>query len=118
MYAVISGIDLDPDQPGYKHIIMHPQPGGGLTYATAELHSMYGVIRSAWTLENNNFDWRITVPANITATVYVPAKDISHITESGQPVENANGVTFLSMERGCAMFAIRSGSYVFSSRLA
>jgi alpha-L-rhamnosidase len=118
MYAVISGIDLDPDQPGYKHIIMHPQPGGGLTYATAELHSMYGVIRSAWTLENNNFDWRITVPANTTATVYVPAKDISHITESGQPVENANGVTFLSMERGCAMFAIRSGSYVFSSRLA
>jgi hypothetical protein len=55
MYAVIGGIDLDPELPGYKHIIMHPQPGGGLTYATSELHSLYGVIRSAWTLENNNF---------------------------------------------------------------
>ena len=55
MYAVVGGIDLDPDQPGYKHIIMHPQPGGGLTYAKAELHSMYGIIRSAWTLQNGTF---------------------------------------------------------------
>jgi alpha-L-rhamnosidase len=117
MYAVIGGIDLDPEQPGYKHIIMHPQPGGGLTYATAELHSMYGVIRSAWTLENNNFDWRITVPANITATVYVPAMDLSGVTENGQPVENSNGVTFLRMEDDFAVFVVSSGSYVFSSRL-
>jgi alpha-L-rhamnosidase len=116
MYAVIGGIDLDPDQPGYKHIIMHPQPGGGLTYATAELHSMYGMIRSAWTQENNVFDWRITVPANTTATVYVPAKDISHVTENGQPVENAKGITFLRMENGFAVFDVMSGSYVFSSQ--
>ncbi len=27
MYAVIGGIDLDPEQPGYKHIIMRPNPG-------------------------------------------------------------------------------------------
>ena len=84
MYAVMGGIDLDPDQPGYKHIIMRPQPGGGLTYAKTGLHSMYGLIRSEWTLENNNFDWRITVPANTTATVYVPAKDVSQVTENGQ----------------------------------
>ena len=55
MYAVIGGIDLDPEQPGYKHIIMRPQPGGGLTYAKTGLHSMYGLIRSEWTLENQNF---------------------------------------------------------------
>ncbi|MCI0551476.1 MAG: glycoside hydrolase family 78 protein [Anaerolineae bacterium] len=118
MYAVIGGVDLDPDRPGYKHIIMHPQPGGGLTYATAELHSMYGMIRSAWTQEKDVFDWRITVPANTTAKVYVPAKDISHVTESGQPMEKANGVTFLQMESGSAVFGVVSGSYVFSSRVA
>ncbi|MCI0609258.1 MAG: hypothetical protein L0Z71_09390 [Anaerolineae bacterium] len=97
---------------------MHPQPGGGLTYATAELHSMYGMIRSAWTQEKDVFDWRITVPANTTAKVYVPAKDISHVTESGQPMEKANGVTFLQMESGSAVFGVVSGSYVFSSRVA
>jgi alpha-L-rhamnosidase len=117
MYAAIGGIDLDPDQPGYKRIIMHPQPGGGLTFANAELQSMYGVIRSAWTQENNIFDLQITIPANTTATVFVPAKKLAQITEREQAVEDATGVTFLRMENGFAVFGVESGTYIFSSRL-
>jgi alpha-L-rhamnosidase len=117
MYAVIGGIDVDPERPGYKHIIMHPLPGGGLTYATAELQSMYGMIRSAWSLESGRFDWRITVPANTTATIYVPANDKSQAIESSERAENVNGITFLRMENGFAVFDILSGSYSFSSRL-
>jgi alpha-L-rhamnosidase len=115
MYAVVGGIALDSEQPGYKHILMHPQPGGGLTHATAELHSLYGTIRSAWRLEGDVFDWRIIVPANTTATVYVPAKDKSYVTESGQPA--AGGITFLRLENGFAVFKVPSGSYIFSSHL-
>ncbi len=118
MYAVIGGIDLDSQQPGYKHILMRPQPGGGLTYAKAELDSMYGLIRSAWTLQNGAFNWQITVPANTTATLYIPAQDGSLVTESGQPAGESNGVTFLRMENGAAIFSALSGSYDFSSQLA
>jgi alpha-L-rhamnosidase len=117
MYAVIGGIDLDPEQPGYKYIIMRPQPGGGLTHAKAELHSMYGFIRSEWTLRNNSFDWQVTIPANTTATIYVPAKDVSHVTENGYSVENAQWITFLRTENGFAVFEVEAGSYSFSSRL-
>jgi alpha-L-rhamnosidase len=116
MYAVIGGIDLDPEQPGYKHIIMRPQPGGGLTYARAGLRSMYGLIKSEWTLQNDTFDWQITVPANTTATVYVPAVDDSRVTENGQPVESAGAVAFLRRENGFAVFAVEAGEYSFSSR--
>ena len=115
MYAVIGGIDLDPHQPGYKNILMHPQPGGELTYAKAGLHSMYGLIRSEWTLYNNVFDWQITVPANTTATVFIPAVDVSHITENGRSVIKAQGMTFLHMQNGFAVFTVESGSYSFSS---
>jgi alpha-L-rhamnosidase len=117
MYTVIGGIDLDPEMPGYKHIVMHPQPGGGLTYATVELHSMYGPVRSAWTQENDRFDWGIIVPANTAATVYVPAKDVSHVTESGQPLESANGVTVLRLKDGFAVVYLVSGTYNFSSHV-
>lgn len=116
MYAVVGGIDFDPDQPGYKHIIMHPRPGGGLTSAKAGLRSMYGLIRSEWTLQNDTFDWQITIPANTTATVYVPAKDVSHVTENGYPFEKAQGITFLRTENGFIVFAIEAGSYSFSSK--
>ena len=77
---------------------------------------MYGLIQSEWTLENNNFDWRITVPANTTATIYVPAKDVSHVTENGHSVEKTRGITFLRMENEFAVFDVDSGSYTFSSK--
>jgi alpha-L-rhamnosidase len=116
MYAVIGGIDLDPVQPGYKNVVMHPKPGGGLTHAKAELHTMYGLVRSEWSLQNLTFDWQISVPANTTATVYVPAKEGSQVTENGLPVEKAPGVTFLRREIGFSVFAVDSGSYAFSSQ--
>jgi alpha-L-rhamnosidase len=96
---------------------MRPQPGGGLTYATAELQSMHGVIRSAWTQENGRFDWYITVPPNTTAAIYVPARDPSQVTENGRPAEDAEGVRFLCMENGFAVFHVTSGSYNFCSSL-
>ncbi|GAB4580172.1 MAG: alpha-L-rhamnosidase [Anaerolineales bacterium] len=117
LYAVIGGIDLDPEQPGYKHIVMRPRPAGGLTYAICELDSMYGKIRSAWTQENDRFHWQVTIPANTTATIHIPAKDTSLITESGTDLKESNGVTFLQMENGVAVLRLVSGTYHFSSHL-
>ena len=95
---------------------MRPQPGGGLTSAKAALHSLYGLIRSAWTLQGGAFEWQISVPANTTATVYVPATAATGVTENGQSVENASSVTFLRMENGCAVLALEAGSYSLSSK--
>jgi alpha-L-rhamnosidase len=117
MYAVIGGIDLDPQKPGYKHIHLHPQPGGGLSHAKVDLQSMYGLIHSDWTLQADSFNLRVTIPANTTATVYMPGTDLSYITENGLPAATAQGLTFLSMQNGYAVFLVESGSYSFSSRL-
>jgi len=117
MYTVIGGIDFDPSQPGYKHIVMHPRPGGGLTHATAELDSMYGRIRSSWTQENGRFAWQVNVPANTTATLYIPAKDLSLVTEGGLQLENAAGVTILQMDDHAAVLRVVAGNYNFSSAL-
>lgn len=115
LYATVGGIDPDPDRPGYKHVLMHPHPGGGLTHAAAELQSMYGSIRSAWTLENGRFHWRIRIPANTTATIRLPASDVAEVTESGHPAEKADGVTFQRISTGCAVFCLGSGTYDFST---
>ncbi len=74
MYNTIAGIELDPAQPGYKHIILAPQPGGGLTSAKGALKSMYGEIVSDWTLDGGKFTWKIVVPPNTTATIHVPVE--------------------------------------------
>ena len=106
MYAAIGGIDIDSDQHGYKHIVIRPQPGGGLTHASAELQSRYGTIKSGGRLEGGNFVWSITVTENTAATIYVPAKELSEIREGERLTEHTEGVTFLKMENGSAVFGL------------
>ena len=36
MYRVVAGLELDPAEPGYRHVLVQPQPGGGLTSADGE----------------------------------------------------------------------------------
>jgi alpha-L-rhamnosidase len=115
LYAVDGGIDLDPQRPGYKHIIMRPQPDGDLTSAKAELSSMYGLIRSAWVVdtERGAFDWRISIPANTTATIYVPVVEGTTVLESGTPVADAPGVRFLRREETAEVYEVTAGEYHF-----
>jgi len=85
MYANIGGIDIG--QPGYKHIVMSPRPGGGITSANATLECMYGEIFSEWRIESNTSKWRIVIPPNTTATAYLPDESA---------VELDSGITYLT----------------------
>ena len=60
----------------------------------------------------------ITIPANTTATVYIPAKDAAGVTESEKPVSKVKGVQFLRMENNAAVYAIGSGTYQFQSTMS
>ncbi len=56
LYNTVAGIEIDPAQPAYKHAILRPQPGGGLTSASGAIDTPYGELRSEWTLEDGTFD--------------------------------------------------------------
>ena len=84
LYTYVSGIQIDTRNPGYKHFFLHPNPGGGLSYAKAEFESMYGKIVSDWKIENGNFIYNIQIPPNTTATVVLPGSDESKKLGSGK----------------------------------
>jgi len=89
LYQVIAGIDVDPSQPAYKHSILRPQPGDGLTYATGKIKTLYGELTSQWTLDDNIFEWSIIIPANTSSTIHLPFKDASNITLDGQSISGS-----------------------------
>jgi alpha-L-rhamnosidase len=62
------------------------------------------------------FSEDVTIPANTTATVYVPAKSLERVTESGAPATRSNGVRFVRMEGYAAVFTVQSGTYHFVAR--
>ena len=55
LYRKVAGIDLAAEIPGFRHISINPNPGGGLDHVKAEYHSIAGKIASEWRIENNRF---------------------------------------------------------------
>jgi alpha-L-rhamnosidase len=113
LYSVVAGIEVDEEAPGYKRIVFRPQPGGGLTHARASLNSIYGEITSHWRIEDDYFNWNITVPPNTTATVYLPTREGTQITESGTDAGESESVMFLRREADAAVFEVEAGEYSF-----
>ena len=115
LYRVVAGIEADAHEPGYKHVLIQPQPGGGLTHARAALQSPYGEVASAWQLTASGLYLQVNVPANTRATVRIPAGDLSQVQESGQAVEGAPGIVSAQMQDGAAVIEIGAGRYEFAS---
>ena len=115
-YKYLAGIR--PASPGFKTITVKPYLLGDLTSASGQIDTVRGTVSAGWSKgANNTLSLNITIPANTTATVYVPAGSSSSVTESGVPAGSAPGVQFLRDENGYAVYAVGSGSYAFTSTL-
>jgi alpha-L-rhamnosidase len=90
---------------------------GELTWAWADFRSVRGRITSKWRREGSRLSLGVSIPANTTATVYVPARDASVVTEGDRPAGQSPDVRFLRLAEGCAVYAVGSGDYSFASTL-
>lgn len=73
MYRSVAGLELDPAQPGYAHIIFRPRPGGTITWAEASLETAHGVVSIRWEKSGADLKLDLTVPAGTHATLLPPA---------------------------------------------
>ena len=117
MYQGLAGIRPDETGPGFKKIIIKPGVVGDLTWVKCGYDSIHGRIVSDWKREGDKLTMEVTIPANTTATVFVPAKDAAGVTEYGKPATKAKGVKFLRMEASAAVYEVGSGTYRFQSTL-
>jgi len=70
MHSTIGGIS--PLEPGWKHVLIRPQPGGTITSASVSHKSPYGQIKCSWMLKDEQLVVDIAVPPNSSATVELP----------------------------------------------
>jgi alpha-L-rhamnosidase len=113
LYSTVAGIDTDPERPGFRHLLIRPRPGGGITWTRATYRSIRGPIATDWRQEGRRFALNVSVPPNTTATIHVPAPDMRAVRESGRPATAAPGLRALGMRDGAAVFAAGSGEYRF-----
>jgi alpha-L-rhamnosidase len=72
-YKAIAGIHPDPEQPGFKNVLLKPNFVAGLNYASASYDSPYGKIESNWErVKNGTVVYKVVIPANSTVELYLP----------------------------------------------
>jgi len=114
MYRVVAGLELDPAEPGYKHVLVQPQPGGRLASAEARLETLYGETSSGWAVADGKATVSATVAPNTHATVRLPAATLAGVTEGGAPVPSAAGVKSAAQAGDDVVVEVGSGSYTFA----
>lgn len=99
--------------PDDKHWSIRPEAVGNIQWAQADYHSPYGLVSSHWKRSGGIFDLEVAIPANTTATVYLPAKSSAVITEGWKSLELRPDVHLVRRDSSWAVFEIGSGTYNF-----
>jgi len=113
-YRDLAGIK--PAAPGYARIAIRPHIPAGLDHVSASVRTVHGIVGSRWDQRNDELRLAVTIPANTTAQVFVPAASPDEVTEGHQPARpaaGAEGVRFIRMDEDRAVFHIGSGTYHF-----
>jgi alpha-L-rhamnosidase len=111
MYRVSAGIEIMG--PGYKHMIIQPQPSGRLTYSRASFESSYGTIASGWEKKDGKVMVKVRIPANTTATIILPAKDENKVTEEGKALSQNVYLRDIKTSDNRIIMQAGSGEYTF-----
>ena len=123
MFHYMAGIAPDEAQPGFKHFFLQPYPDTRttlrysqkrITSVDADFASDYGSIQAEWQCDGGKeMTYRVTIPANTSATLRLPVGEGLYVYESGQVAEDAEGVTYTGTADGYATYEVGSGSYLF-----
>ncbi|MBN9062012.1 MAG: hypothetical protein BGP06_14515 [Rhizobiales bacterium 65-9] len=73
LYMRVAGIDLEESDPAFRRIRLRPLPTKKIGWCKASYDSHFGRIESEWRCEGDLVDWSVSVPANCTAMVTLPA---------------------------------------------
>jgi alpha-L-rhamnosidase len=114
-YRKLAGMNTDPEEPGYRHIIFRPQPSGDVSKVSYSNLTSYGDCSISWEKSNEKFLMEVEVPVGSRATVYFPSENKKSIIESGKKIRKKSGIIFKGIVNGYSLFSIGSGRYIFES---
>ncbi len=119
MFSRLAGIDSE--DAGYNHILIHPMPPSPdsnpdhppINWVRAHYDSIHGRISTSWKRNKDSFELDVSIPANTSATVYLPARDSAAITEGGNKLSDVKSIKPLRTQSGNILLSVESGTYHF-----
>ena len=117
LYRKLAGMNVDPENPGYRNIVFCPEPVKEISYASYSNMTQYGMASIKWEKENGKFITMINVPVGSSAIVHIPAASIKDVRESGKRIGKGSSIKEKGFRDGYAVFSVGSGRYQFESEL-
>ncbi len=114
LYRFGAGVDADPADAGFHHVLLHPSFDGRLGHMDYTYDSHFGPIRSAWAVvgAGTRVTWTITLPPNTTGALQTSRIRAADWTVDGRPIANA-----LQHGAGNGDYVVPAGTYTFSANL-
>jgi alpha-L-rhamnosidase len=114
MFQKLGGLQIV--EPGYKKSHIAPLVGGGgLSHAQCRIQTPYGPLASEWKLANGELTLAVTVPANTSAEVVIPAASTESVREGNVAAVSAPGVKGAVFKDGEVTLLVGSGCYEFAT---
>jgi alpha-L-rhamnosidase len=101
--------------PGFEKIILKPQPAGDIQWAMGSYSSIRGKITSDWKIQDHRFIFKVSIPAGVSAEIWIPAASAGSVTENNQSIKNNATIQGIRFESGYAVLETGSGDYSFES---
>ena len=106
-YENLAGIKNAEGSTGFRHIEMKPCFPDGLGRVSATYRSVSGTIGSRWERDGDSLSWTVTIPANCSATLYLPVA-----LHPDEPVQ-AEGIRGITSQEAYWQVELSSGTYHF-----
>ncbi len=100
---------------GYRTVTIAPAVTGELEWARASTRTPFGPVTSDWRKRGRTLELRVDVPVGSVATVRVPAENVAAVTESGEPLDDADGVRSVRDDGDAVLVTVGSGRYAFEA---
>jgi len=113
LYRTVAGIDLL--EPGFRRILLKPEPGGLLTAASGTLDTPYGLVQSAWKLRYGRWAWEMTVPPNTSARIVLPVCVSSAATINGKALSSSSLRNLVKPALPSGVFDVPAGRYLVTA---
>ncbi|MDD4922661.1 MAG: family 78 glycoside hydrolase catalytic domain [Bacteroidales bacterium] len=113
LYKGIAGIFPDPAFPGFKNVILRPSFIQNLNWASGKHESLYGTVESSWKRSGKNVIYKVVIPSNSTATLFLPRKKGQAVSESGKPITKNGYISIVNEGSDIMTLRLQSGFYEF-----
>lgn len=116
LYREMIGIDNDEQSIGYKKIRIKPHISDIFSFANANYETRYGMVCAGWKIENGTLTITAEIPANCTASIYIPTANWDDVSENGKPLSTIKGIQNGGVEGNYLILNVGSGKYAFSTK--